>query len=142
MMDKQTIRAFATGLFLASILLFGYQLVKADPGNTKSSENTSEITDLKKSVQFWHDKYGKLLHQKTAVNSSNELNRYHLTISSGMTPGIISERLKTGNIIPDAKALEQYLIDHNDESKIQLGEYDLTNQMSVPQIADAITKNK
>jgi cell division protein YceG involved in septum cleavage len=142
MMDKQTIRAFATGLFLASILLFGYQLVKADPANSKNSGTISQIMGLKKSVQYWHDKYAKLLQQKTAVTSSKELNRYHLTISSGMNPGIIAERLKTGKIIPDAKALEQYLIDHNDESKIQLGEYDLTNQMSVPQIANAITKNK
>ncbi|MED1205129.1 endolytic transglycosylase MltG [Heyndrickxia acidicola] len=140
-MDKRTLRAFAAGLFLAAILFLGYQFIKAEPPQTKGNLSAESTANLKKDVYYWQTKYTKLLQQKTAKNNQ-ELTRYHLTISSGMTPGIIADRLKTGKILSDPSAFMQYLVDHKDENKVQPGEYDLTSQMTVSQIVNAITKNK
>ncbi|MGV3464836.1 MAG: endolytic transglycosylase MltG [Heyndrickxia sp.] len=151
-MDRRTTRAFASGLLLSSLLLMGYEHFY---GNTESnsvkkgykSVKISDLNRLQKDVDTWKSKYQQLEKEKatsvkTKENPKQILDKYHLSITSGMTPDKIGTRLKTGGIIKDSKKFVQYLIDHNYHSKIQVGEYELNNTMSFAEIAKTITKGK
>jgi hypothetical protein len=151
-MDKRTTRAFAAGLLLSSILLMCYQYFYIDK-NTDKTQNgyrtvkISELNKLKSDAEQWKNKYNKLQNENSVTKQKKEipeqsLIKYHLSITSGMTPDKIGKRIKTGEIIKDDKKFVKYLIDHNFHNKIQIGEYELTSKMSFNEIAKVITKGK
>jgi len=151
-MDRRTTRAFAFGLLLSSLILMGYQQFYGNKelNSVKEGYKSVKISDLNRlqhDADTWKDKYNQLEKEKAASVSTKEnpkqiLDKYHLSIISGMTPDEIGKRLKTGGIIKDNKKFVQYLIDHNYHSKIQVGEYELNSTMSFTEIAKTITKGK
>ncbi|MBS4173542.1 endolytic transglycosylase MltG [Bacillus sp. FJAT-49736] len=151
-MDKRTTRAFASGLLLSALLLMGYNHFYGvnEPTNIKkgyTSIKTSQLQRLEKDAEAWKKKYDESQKENNhPVQKSQPVKetiiKYHLSITSGMTPEKIGSRLKTGGIIKDKKKFVQYLIDHRYHNKIQIGEYELTNKMSFAEIAKTITKGK
>lgn len=151
-MDRRTTRAFASGLLLSSLLLMGYQHFYGnnDHNSVKKgykSVKISELTKLQKDADTWKQKYNQLKKEPAKQvlpkeNLKQTITKYHLSMTSGMTPDMIGSRLKTGGIIKDDKKFVQYLIDHHYHSKIQIGEYELNNNMSFAEIAKTITKGR
>ncbi|WP_163103404.1 endolytic transglycosylase MltG [Peribacillus alkalitolerans] len=62
-----------------------------------------------------------------------------LTIEPGMNPETIASLLEKQGIIQDKNAFTDYLEKNNLSTKVQLGEYVLTKNMSISQIAKTIT---
>lgn len=67
---------------------------------------------------------------------------YHLEITSGMYINEIARRLVEANIIKDKNEFEQFLIDHNYNTKLQVGVFELHSLMDYEEIAKIITKSK
>ncbi|NEY20030.1 endolytic transglycosylase MltG [Bacillus ginsengihumi] len=147
-MNKQTTRAFAFGLLIAALLILACQpLFSTNTSHVKKGYlviKKSEYDQLQKQNQQLAAKNKQLLSQTSKKASETkkhkEIVRYHLSVTKGMTTMDISKRLKTGEIIKDEKQFSQYLIAHDYQKQLQIGEYDLTNQMSFEQIAKMITK--
>ncbi|KQL53537.1 hypothetical protein AN964_08530 [Heyndrickxia shackletonii] len=151
-MDRRTTRAFASGLLFTSLLLMGYQHFYSGKDSNSIKEGyksvkISELNSLQSEVTTWKQKYNQLKKEEAKEVQSKEnpkqtIVKYHLSITSGMTPEKIGTRLKTGGIVKDGKKFVQYLIDHHYHSKIQIGEYELNNNMSFAEIAKSITKGR
>lgn len=83
--------------------------------------------------------------KKEAPQASSQQNKdqaaaYTLTIQSGMTTGEIAKLLVREGILRDASSFEKYM-EQNELSKyIQIGDYVLTDNMTVQQVAKTITK--
>jgi hypothetical protein len=67
---------------------------------------------------------------------------YKITISSGMDTGEIASQLDAAKIITNESAFKQYLISSGMHTKIQLGTFELNNEMTSQQIATVITKGR
>jgi hypothetical protein len=67
---------------------------------------------------------------------------YKITISSGMDTGEIASQLAAAKIITNESAFKQYLISSGMHTKIQLGTFELNNEMTSQQIATVITKGR
>ncbi|MGD6895294.1 endolytic transglycosylase MltG [Bacillus infantis] len=67
---------------------------------------------------------------------------YEITISSGMDTGEIASQLAAAKIITNESAFKQYLISSGMHTKIQLGTFELNNEMTSQQIATVITKGR
>ncbi|MDQ0218306.1 hypothetical protein ELQ35_12565 [Peribacillus cavernae] len=65
---------------------------------------------------------------------------YTLSIRSGMTTGDIAVLLANEGILKDASAFEHYLEQNELSKRIQIGEYVLTDNMTIQQAAKTITK--
>ncbi|MGX4669598.1 hypothetical protein JNUCC74_10325 [Cerasibacillus sp. JNUCC 74] len=65
---------------------------------------------------------------------------YTLKIKSGMPSSDISDLLEENNIIDDASEFNKYLEKHNYSEKVQLGKFKVSSDMSLYEIAEAITK--
>jgi len=151
-MDRGTTRAFASGLLLSSLLLVGYQHFYSSKDSNSIKEGyksvkISELNSLQSEADTWKQKYNKLKREnvkseQTKENSTKTIVKYHLSITRGMKPDVIGTRLKTGGVIKDNKKFVNYLIDQHYQNNIQIGEYELNNNMSFAEIAKTITKEK
>ncbi|HLR08022.1 MAG TPA: hypothetical protein VK136_02020 [Bacillota bacterium] len=65
---------------------------------------------------------------------------YTLEIKSGMNSSEISELLEENDIIDDAMEFSTFLEDEDYESDVQIGEFELSSDMSFKEIAEEITK--
>lgn len=80
--------------------------------------------------------------QPPNANQPVTIEAYRLNITAGMSPGSIAKLLAQQKIIDNAADFTQYLINHHEQTNIQLGTYDLTSKMDNEQIAKIITKSK
>jgi hypothetical protein len=131
----------------------GYTVVKKNNQKIKQSEKAPEnlgSTQINKETSM--EDPGK----QTKVDSSqndptkktNNQNQnqttsspsYTLTIKSGMTSETIADLLVKNGIIKDDKAFKQYLDRNNLNTRIQIGSFVLTKEMSIEQIAKTIAK--
>lgn len=154
MLNKQVTRAFASGLLLSAIFLFGFQIF-SDPKTTVKEGyievKKSQYDDLKKASEIWKQQYNELKAKQqsntnTTTNNSTPkeetVTKYHLKITEGMTPDEVASQLKSAGIIKDDNKFTRFLIDKKYHEKVQIGEYDLTSKMDFTQIAKIITKNR
>ncbi|MBT2687125.1 endolytic transglycosylase MltG [Bacillus sp. ISL-47] len=156
-MNKRNTRAFAFGVLISVLIMgFAYFFNKDDlPENAKLDESAAKaflkregyivLTDeehanLQKSLQ---DPKETTAHEadQTQKEPSESPTAYQLEIASGMTPGEIAEQLEKENIVEDAAEFGDYLEEYGYSKKIQLGTFELTNQMSFKDIAKTITKS-
>lgn len=98
--------------------------------HTKVEKEKSEATEQKKNEQNTVD----TSKQKTIIT-------YHLEVTNGMTSNDIVDRLLNAGIINDSEKMKNYLDEHDYSTKIQLGVFILTSDMSLEQIAKTITKS-
>ncbi|MBP1950900.1 endolytic transglycosylase MltG [Virgibacillus litoralis] len=64
---------------------------------------------------------------------------YTLTVKSGMAPSTISSTLAENGIIKDRDEFTQYMEEQGYTTKVQLGDFELTSNMSHYEIAEEIT---
>ncbi|MFC0522604.1 endolytic transglycosylase MltG [Pontibacillus salicampi] len=154
---KHTIRAFAFGLCTATALLaFTYyetqegsasstpteedarQVLKQEGYHILSTKDYKELEEAAKQAQKKQDDNQETNSEKS--ESGNKKNIfYSLTIDKGISSSEISKKLMETNIIEDEEAFNQYL-QMNDYSRfIQVGTYEVHNNMSYKQIAKTIT---
>ncbi|PAV29057.1 hypothetical protein CIL05_13870 [Virgibacillus profundi] len=74
------------------------------------------------------------------TTEEDEVITYTLTIASGMASTTVSSLLEDNQIIEDSNEFNQYLNDQDYGLKIQIGEYELTSDLSFYEIAEIITK--
>lgn len=153
-MDKQTTRAFAFGLFVSAIILFGYQQFFSSPTSEPILESTSdpsndnlEANELQEEVRYWQEEYEKLvmMNQIEPLTEENkELekhNEFILTIHEGMNSSEISSHLEEAGMIDDAISFNDYLEGKNLQRYIQIGTYVISTGMNYSDIADLITNS-
>lgn len=153
---KHVIRSFSLGLLTATALLaFSYY----NTSNANEVTKEEAIATLEKEGFHVLSKqaYGELQKegQKTSENidtsdesnetvpedsSSNEVLVYTLIISEGMLTSDISERLVEAGIIEDAQSFSSYLKEHDFSRSIQVGDYEVTSNMTFEEIANEITR--
>jgi Ca2+-dependent lipid-binding protein len=95
---------------------------------TKVEKEKIEATEQEKKEQ----NTGETSKPKTIIT-------YHLEVTSGMTSNDIVDRLLNAKIIKDSEQFQKFLDDHGYSTKIQLGVFVLTSDMSLEQIANTIT---
>lgn len=167
-MNRNSTRAIAYGLLLASILLFVYkQFLHEEQASDKHEVKAgyieiekSEYETLKSDIKHWKSQYDALVaEQKEAENKKIEEKadeqetgqqetkeatpvHYILTIHAGMSSNDISKQLVEVDIIDNAKEFNDYLANQDLQRYIQVGTYELHTAMEIEEIANIITKKK
>lgn len=108
---------------------------------TEFANFNEAIKQLEKTEQKLQRAEQKL---KMADNSEDEAEakviNYTLQVKSGMTSSVIATTLQENQIITNAEDFIDYLAINGYSKAIQLGSYELTNEMSHEEIAQLITK--
>lgn len=73
-------------------------------------------------------------------DESGEKNTYSITIEEGMASSDIGADLEKHDIIDDAAKFNKFLHDEDFDLKVQIGTFDVSDDMDFDEIADAITK--
>lgn len=151
---KQSIRTFALGILCATLLLgVTYYL-------TDASETANEISQAETITKLEQDGYvvsntgtdyqnsnenpemEQPSDQETSnQNGSEESFTYTLTIEAGMSPKEIIEKLYNANIIEDEQEFAQYLNENNYRTSIQIGEFEVSSDMTNEEVAETIANN-
>ncbi|WP_182199582.1 endolytic transglycosylase MltG [Paraliobacillus salinarum] len=153
---KQIIRAFASGLLLASVIIGIIYFLETDAkeenkpetisieemkqtleseGYTVSTEESKEKTNEKNADT---NKQPQENDKTTGNKESKEIRIYTLTIESGMTISEVSDALAEAKIIKDSTSFVSYLQDNGYGTAIQIGKFELTDRMTLEQIARTI----
>lgn len=166
-MNKQKLRFLSIGFLLSAVLLAGFQLFypEALPGSTFNGEATADSTDYQ---EKYESTLAELELQKkineasissapaegTAVASSAPAETASIAessaapapntpvtfvITSGQPTSVVIDNLVSAGLITDRAVFEQYLNDRNLVMKINIGEYQLSQDMGYEVIADMIT---
>lgn len=161
-MNKRNIRSFSLGMFITvsligSFYLFfnknevitdkeaenhlkesGYVVLSKEEynqlevkTNLSTEQNTSDEKESVKEIQTI---------EKENEESDDSPKSYQLYINAGMTISQITEQLEEAEIIQDRNDFENYLIKNKYHTKVQLGKFKLTSDMSYKQIAVELTK--
>lgn len=162
---RQAAQKLSTDEMIASIENEGYHVlseseyisVSVKPDNSGNNEGTSNENKQDKSAKENKDnnQQNKEKANKEEENNSNSNNEskdsdkdnadkentvtYTLTVESGMAPSVISNKLAENNIIDDADKFTQYMENHDYTTKVQLGEFKFTSDMSHYEIAEELT---
>ncbi len=158
-MSKQGLRAFSAGMIISTSLLAGFYYFE----EPKEQEPTSEITE--DSVNQYLQENGLLaidqehyeelvsLSEARPENTENEetedgqanetdkvITKYTLEIKSGMNSKEIAEQLKHVGIIDNADDFYTYILERNLATKIQIGSFELSSDLSYEEITAKITR--
>ncbi|MFB6465808.1 aminodeoxychorismate lyase [Cytobacillus sp. Hz8] len=157
-MNKQSLRAFSFGIFFTVCIIASYYYLFHHENKTLSASDAISFLKEKNYVILTKEKYDDLVKnqsstkpksenaqknstkQKTATNKKKEIT-YQLVITSGMSSEEIATILENQGIIEDKAKLTNYMSEHDYSTKIQLGKFPLTDQMSLEQIAKIISKS-
>ena len=156
-MMKSTIRSFGIGLFLAGSIMTiqthffeenTQNSIKASKGSVvikKEELDTlkEEAADAKEQLAKIQTDYQTLKKENTSTSKEKkEVTTYKLVIKKGMGTTEVSKALKDGGIIKDDGELERYIINKNKAKDIQIGDYQLSSDMSNKDIVKIITSAK
>lgn len=159
-MNKQKLRFISIGFLLSAVLLAGFQLFypEALPGSTFNGEANADSTD-------YQEKYESTLAELELQKQLNEATTSSapaegaavassvaessaapavntvvtFVITSGQPTSVVIDNLVSAGLITDRAVFEQYLNDRNLVMKINIGEYQLSQDMGYEVIADMIT---
>ncbi|SEQ18885.1 YceG-like family protein [Virgibacillus subterraneus] len=73
------------------------------------------------------------------ITEENSKVNYTLTVKSGMAPSTISSTLAENGIIEDRDEFTQYMEEQGYTTRVQLGDFELTSNMSHYEIAEKLT---
>lgn len=104
-------------------------LMAADEKNQLLNE---EIADLESELEE-HEEQESVLENASAQ-------ALYLVVNQGMTAGEIGEILERAELLNSSSEFREYIEDEELVMSIRAGEYLLTGDMSIPEIADRITK--
>lgn len=168
-MNKRNVRSFAFGILFAAVLL-GASTVFFDAKQSMDIEEAKKTVEKEGYMVVSKKDYEKLVAEQPKEEEKNkveeqeqgedkvspkeeasdeeiekeeksEIISYQLEIVSGMNTEEISSTLEKANIIDDEQSFEQFLIEHEYNKKVQVGTFELNNQMSYEEISKIITKS-
>ncbi|UOQ47446.1 hypothetical protein MUN88_15435 [Gracilibacillus caseinilyticus] len=154
---KQTIRAFSLGLLTAAIIIGVTYWIESPAANSSTSATSTEdsIEAIQKEGYFVYQENknleiekleGQLTNLQTQQDNQEsdetqqqEVITTNVSIESGMTLQEIADVLVDNGIINDGEAFITYVEDNDLSTSIQIGEFTLSNQMKISDIAKLIT---
>ena len=143
------IRYLGIGIFLSgTVLTISNAISTETPESEKdletaykaSQEELQEVKQQLADLQLNIDKANNESSQQTVA--TQQVRTTILTIETGMTPSEVSAHLENTQIIDNKNDLEDYLIENKLTSRVQVGKYELSSEMSIQQIVDIITKRQ
>lgn len=156
-MMKSTIRSFGIGIFLAGSIMAinthfsqektdnsikapkGSVVIKKEELDTLKKESSSAKQQLAK-IQTDYQNLKK--EQSAKTTTKPKVKSYKLIIKKGMGTTEVSKALKDGGIIKNDGEFERYIINKNKAKDIQIGDYNLSSDMSSTEILKVITSGK
>ncbi|UOR12306.1 hypothetical protein [Halobacillus amylolyticus] len=151
---KQTVRSFSVGLMAATLILSIFYWMgpgEASSGASQLSENViiqnledkgyNVLTDEQLKSMVAPKAESNNVGETTTSQSDKEPENITLEIESGMSSTDISELLSDRGLIEDAQSFDQYMREEGYSRYIQIGEFEVSEEMSREQIADVITSN-
>lgn len=140
-MKRSTMRAFGIGLFLAGVIAFAYEQLPSTPEVTAVKQVAPTNTETKpKPVKPKVEKPTEQLEAQPEEQQPTGEVIYQLKIYSGATPASIAADLQTAGIIANKEDAEILLSTEQFARSIQVGVYNITDTMTLDDIAIAITK--
>lgn len=147
-MDRRTTRLLASILLVVAIILIGIKnfQTKSEAAATPPKKGYIEVkkttyTDLEQEVEHWKQKYEDLKKKKATPPEKTAVKTMHLYINDGMTSKEVSKQMEKAEIIKDANEFNDYLSAKKWQQSIQIGDYELTSEMGMQEIAETITGN-
>jgi hypothetical protein len=154
-MNRYTTRGIAIGFIIVSVFLYFYISKSVEPSIDASIQSVKEAgysiylkkDDPHAKVAFLQEKYDKLKAEKivSQTPSKNEgkegYQTYFISVEHGMTSKDISSRLNRAGFLKNEQSLDNYLIKKNWANQIQIGEYKITSNMNLDEIARMITNH-
>lgn len=146
-MKRSTMRAFGIGVFLAGVIAFAYEQLPTVPEVTAVKQVAPTTTEAKpkpakpkveepKSTEQPKEQSKEQLEEQQPTGEVI----YQLKIYSGATPASIAADLQTAGIIANKEDAEILLSTEQFARSIQVGVYNITDSMTLEDIAIAITK--
>ncbi|MFT8391874.1 MAG: hypothetical protein ABF586_02210 [Sporolactobacillus sp.] len=170
-MTKNGLRGFAAGILVATAVFafFFYLIFNGSVQQSKPVVRQKPLTEAavtqyltnhhrkaididaynqwqaqnKPSKQSTPAKQKKSGKTKTSSKSASKTTTYEVTIKSGMMPNDISSELVSAKILKSSQqsAFDSYLHKNHLEKYVQLGKFKVSSDMSIPKLAQVITKN-
>ncbi|GIN96356.1 hypothetical protein J6TS1_22260 [Siminovitchia terrae] len=147
-MDRRTTRLLASLLLVIAVIIIGIKnfQTKSEAAATPPKKGYIEVketayADLEQEVEHWKQKYEDLKKKKTAPPDKPAVKMMHLNINDGMTSKEVSKQMEKAEIIKDANEFNDYLSAKKWQQSIQIGDYELTSEMGMQEIAETITGN-
>lgn len=154
-MTKRGLQGLAVGIFFTTALLTYFYFFQT---NEVESHEDAEIPEIEISseemmdklaeqgfVVLEEDEYNSLLKAKDEDDLETEQEPQYkgiLVVKPGMNSTQVSELLAELNIIDDAQAFIDYLIEQNLTTNVEVGEFELHSDMTFTEIAEIITKKE
>ncbi|MCJ8006836.1 endolytic transglycosylase MltG [Lederbergia wuyishanensis] len=149
-MNKQTTRAFASGLLVSALILYAYvQFFQKKPDPVPALKegyieiNQTEYEQLKQESDEWKNKFETLAKKKAeqiSKTTEKTVNHYEIVIPEGVSSIEISTELEDAGIIDNAEDFNNYLANKNLQRYIQFGKFELNDSMSYEEICNVIAK--
>lgn len=141
-MKRSTMRAFGIGLFLAGVIAFAYEQLPTTPEVTAVKQVAPTNTEAKPKVEEPKSTEQPKEQSKEQLEEQQPTGEviYQLKIYSGATPASIAADLQTAGIIANKEDAEILLSTEQFARSIQVGVYNITDSMTLEDIAIAITK--
>lgn len=112
--------------------------------STDDSEDSEDNADEEDNNREDNDSDGESEEEEEEENEEEEeeeeITTYTLNIESGMTTSEFSSLLEDNDIIDDAAEFNRYIEDEDYSQRVQIGEFELTSDMSMYEVAEAITR--
>ncbi|WP_368652087.1 hypothetical protein AB4Y30_09955 [Ornithinibacillus sp. 4-3] len=113
-----------------------------DEANDENQDTEEENKDEDAAKEDEEKEEKKKEEKKKEEEKKEEPKKFKLNVKSGMLSPEISQILEDNDIIDDASAFNRFIEDEGYATYIQLGEHELTDQMTDEEIAVVITKNR
>lgn len=145
-MSRDSIRGFAAGLLFSTIIIGSYYYFKEDKQQELTIEQLGEA-----SAALGYERNNKNQHIKEAAivniydtegESTSEPATYKIIIAYGMGSDDIARILIENNMIESSDDFEAFFKDNQLTKKIQIGEFQLTKDMTIEEIANIVTKKQ
>ncbi len=152
---KQVLRSFAIGILTATIILGVIYYMNIQQTSTKETNELSTAQmkqELESQGYTVSTKSGTTDKEQTTTqtdeetdtndeeNESMDIYTYILTIESGMTISSVASSLVEGNILEESTSIIEYLRENNYGTNIRVGQFELTSDMTLEEIAKTIAK--
>ncbi|GAB3795499.1 hypothetical protein [Virgibacillus kimchii] len=113
---------------------------EGEEANEESNDEAEEADESAEEEENTEDNNSNGDSGEEENEEEEEITTYTLNIESGMTTSEFSSLLEENDIIEDAGEFNQYIEDEDYSLRVQIGEFELTSDMSMYEIAEEITR--